>query len=295
MKFVKFDISTPLSYISSGRFISKGEWCHAKRNIDSFVIIYGIEGTAYIQQAQECFEISPGSTLLLMPQTVHEGYKVSEEVVSYYWCHFYSQTPYEILDEKDLSNEFSLMRFNNFDQQVVLLPLFQAFESIEIIHILFRQLIHSQSFNRHTKYQTNLFLTSLALEITELTILNYYKSNMGNDINSSVFNSVLEWIRINIKKSIHISDIADKYNYNVDYFNRIFKQKTGMSLLRYINDRKLSKAKEMLVNTNYSIKEISYHLGFDDEKYFMKLFKKHEHLTPTQYRNAFYYTHLNNH
>ena len=68
-----------------------------------------------------------------------------------------------------------------------------------------------------------------------------------------------------------------------------------MNLQEYIHDIKVSKAKAMLINSNDTVKEIAYNLGFNDEKYFMKLFKEHENLTPTQFRNAFCHTHLNDH
>jgi len=56
---------------------------------------------------------------------------------------------------------------------------------------------------------------------------------------------------------------------------------------------KIEKAKKMLSLTNDPLKEIAYKLGIQDVKYFMKLFKSYEKLTPTQYHNAFYLTHLN--
>lgn len=62
----------------------------------------------------------------------------------------------------------------------------------------------------------------------------------------------------------------------------------------YINNLRLSKSKNLLLNSNLNIKEISKELGFIDEKYFLKLFKKYENITPKQYRNAFIKAYLNN-
>lgn len=56
---------------------------------------------------------------------------------------------------------------------------------------------------------------------------------------------------------------------------------------------KIVKAKEMLSLSEKNVKEISYLLGFKDEKYFMKLFKRYENLTPSEYRQAYHKTHLN--
>lgn len=105
--------------------------------------------------------------------------------------------------------------------------------------------------------------------------------------------SILEWIRINIQKDITIEELAKKFNYNNDHLSRLFKKHLGVSALKYINGMKILKAKEMLSLSEKNVKEISYLLGFKDEKYFMKLFKRYENLTPSEYRQAYHKTHLN--
>ena len=64
--------------------------------------------------------------------------------------------------------------------------------------------------------------------------------------------------------------------------------------MEYINGMKVAKAKELLSHSDQTVKEIAFSLGFDDEKYFMKLFKNYERITPTQYRNIYYKTYINN-
>lgn len=65
-----------------------------------------------------------------------------------------------------------------------------------------------------------------------------------------------------------------------------------MCMQEYIHKLKISKAKELLYS-GQSIKEIAYSLGFQDEKYFMRLFKKYENVTPTEFRKAYYRTYIN--
>ena len=52
-------------------------------------------------------------------------------------------------------------------------------------------------------------------------------------------------------------------------------------------------AKMLLANYKFSIEEISYSCGFADEKYFMRVFKKIENMTPTEYSFAFYKKEIN--
>lgn len=74
-----------------------------------------------------------------------------------------------------------------------------------------------------------------------------------------------------------------------------YSPKTGIHFIDYVNRLRIEKAKNLLYSTTLSIKEIGFQVGFSDEKYFMKVFKKLEGLSPSQYRHAFYLLHQNQH
>lgn len=63
------------------------------------------------------------------------------------------------------------------------------------------------------------------------------------------------------------------------------KQTTGMGISEYINQRKIEKAENLLLNTNLSISEISYRLGFTYQRYFSTIFKKIKGMSPSQFRD----------
>lgn len=73
----------------------------------------------------------------------------------------------------------------------------------------------------------------------------------------------------------------------------MFRKRTGTYFTDYVNQIRIAKARTLLYRTMLSIKEIAWQVGFADEKYFMKVFKKIEGISPTQYRNAFYLMHQN--
>lgn len=52
----------------------------------------------------------------------------------------------------------------------------------------------------------------------------------------------------------------------------------------YLNNIRIEKAKELLANTDLSLADIGNQVGFTDQSYFNKIFRKHENLTPGQYR-----------
>lgn len=67
-------------------------------------------------------------------------------------------------------------------------------------------------------------------------------------------------------------------------FRKVFKEYTGFSPLQYIQEVRISIAKDLLTNTSKSIKEISFELGYENKDYFFTVFKKVSGLTPVAYR-----------
>lgn len=300
MQFLKANIGRPLSFVSCGQFICDSRWTHSKRTIDSFEVIIGVKGTAYIQQEEEKFEIHPGDVLILLPDRIHQGYAYSDIGTSFYWLHFYCRESHDVLEEKDAYREISPLKsapyFNKLIENI-LVPIFSTPEKSERLVIQFKQLLHIANAKYITPYAADYFLTSILIELAEQSANHIFQSMNSSDMsnrNNNVFISILEWIRINAHKEISVEEVAERFNFNKDYLCRLFKKHLGVSTLRYINGAKISKAKELLCQSDKNIKEIAYELGFKDEKYFMKLFRIYENLTPSEYRNAYYQTHLNN-
>ena len=64
----------------------------------------------------------------------------------------------------------------------------------------------------------------------------------------------------------------------------IFKESQNMTVMDYVTKVKLDEAKKMLSNPRYKIEEIAMSLGYSDGSYFSKVFRRHEGMTPTQFR-----------
>ena len=107
------------------------------------------------------------------------------------------------------------------------------------------------------------------------------------------FSEMAEWIWANANKPLTVAKIADTFNYNSNYLSNLFKDKTGYSLVKYVNRAKILKAKKLLLDTEKTIKEVAFNLGFSDDKYFLKVFKAYMDMTPSQYRNTYCNMHIN--
>lgn len=81
-----------------------------------------------------------------------------------------------------------------------------------------------------------------------------------------------------------VSWFADKLNLSSSYLSDMLKKETGKNLQEQIHYYLIEKAKNILLNSNLTVSEISYQLGFEYPQYFSRLFKSKTGVSPNQYR-----------
>ena len=96
----------------------------------------------------------------------------------------------------------------------------------------------------------------------------------------------VSFIEDHYDSKISLTDIADYVGLSSSYLCRVFKEETGVNINTYINNLRMAKAVRLLEDKNYYIKEVAISVGFDDQLYFSRLFKKYYGVTPSQYRAA---------
>ena len=94
----------------------------------------------------------------------------------------------------------------------------------------------------------------------------------------------LDYIRNRSSERMTLESLAKECFYNPSYFSRLFREHYGVTVINFINQSRLEKAKDMLKNTNLSIEEISVAAGFSSRKTFYKLLKQKDNCTPYEYR-----------
>jgi AraC-like DNA-binding protein len=102
--------------------------------------------------------------------------------------------------------------------------------------------------------------------------------------NSISIQEVLQYIREHYARPIGLDRLARLAAINKTKLISIFKELLGTTPLQYINQMRLQKAKELLVNTDISISEISRLAGFQSIQYFSRYFQSRENVSPKEYR-----------
>lgn len=97
--------------------------------------------------------------------------------------------------------------------------------------------------------------------------------------------NVQVYIRHNYQKYLTQEFVASLFYLNRSYLSTLFRKKTGMKFVDYLNEVRIEKAKELLCSSDRKMYQISKAVGYDNPKYFFRIFKKKTGCSPEQYRN----------
>lgn len=118
-------------------------------------------------------------------------------------------------------------------------------------------------------------------------IVETFSESMFNYIpskNRDLIQKAMLYISEHFNTSLTLEETAAYVHLHPSYFSTLFKQLTGSSFKEYLNMVRIEESKRLLSNTEYSIINIAIAVGFEDQSYFSKVFKKHTGLTPKQFR-----------
>lgn len=119
--------------------------------------------------------------------------------------------------------------------------------------------------------------------LMEFQKVNYY---MEAIYESNVETRLLEYVDEHYLSIESVESVAEEFGYNYAYLSRLFKKKVGESMNRYITEKKIKLAKELLTShPDMSLTEVSEMCGYNDYRYFSRVFKAETGKAPSEYAN----------
>lgn len=128
-------------------------------------------------------------------------------------------------------------------------------------------------------------LDSLCHKLQE--IVETFSESMFNYIpskNNDLIKKAMLYISENFNTPLTLEEVATHVHLHPSYFSTMFKNSTGSSFKEYLNKVRIEESKLLLLNTDFSIIDIAIAVGFEDQSYFSKVFKKYTGTTPKQFR-----------
>ncbi|CAM4493266.1 two-component system response regulator YesN [Paenibacillus endophyticus] len=116
-----------------------------------------------------------------------------------------------------------------------------------------------------------------------------HQANSKPQYSKEIQNSIAKaanMAQLMMNQSLSAGEMAQIVNMSSSYFSQCFKQIVGKTYTDYLRDIRLERAKHYLINTTKTIQWIAEQVGYNDEKYFSRLFREHVGILPSDYRQT---------
>ena len=105
------------------------------------------------------------------------------------------------------------------------------------------------------------------------------------DKDNQYVRSAIQYIATGFNRSLTLNEVAQYVKLSPNYFSTLFHDTTGISFSKYLNRVRVEESKRLLLSSDYTLAEIAVAVGFPDQSYFSKVFKKETNITPGMFRN----------
>lgn len=252
---------------------------------DFYQISFKGDKNGFIKYGRESYDYQEGSLLYIAPNQV-VNYGTIEDEINSGWTLFF---------HPDLLRTFSLdVKMKEYG--------FFHYQSNEALHISEKEkeTILSIIEKIQTELNSNIDDFSEELIVSNLELLLNYSKRYYNrqfitrkrfkkDVVIEFHDHLRQYYQEEKQKELGLPSLqyfADKLNYSPNYLNELIKKSTDKNILEHIHYKVIEMAKNKLLNSDVSVSEIAYELGFEYPQYFSRLFKKKTGMTPLSYRKV---------
>lgn len=99
-----------------------------------------------------------------------------------------------------------------------------------------------------------------------------------------LMDSVREYVDAHFCEPLTLSSIAEEFHLSTSYLSRMFKKQTSQNLINYIRDKRMEEAEHLLEESDGTIVDIAFRLGYEDYAYFSNIFRRVHGMSPKEYR-----------
>jgi len=264
------DLSAHLLVNSVGyyEFESYYRMTHRPQGRKDFYLGYNYRGPMTVRRGGEEYALRPGSVFVIRPgEEQYYGHRNEQKYLSY-WAHFTGYGVDEALRQAKL--DFTEPSFAGVHHEIA-----GIFEDL----------------------MTEVRDKKAGYELASASLLGYLFAVLSRRIgqgdgakadgNREEIYESIKYIHEHYAREIYVAELADLAHLSADRYTTLFKSVTGTTPMRYLLRFRLQRACEMMKHTRLNIQQIASAVGFDDQLYFSRMFKKAYGVTPTEYSGRF--------
>ena len=231
---------------------------------DRYILHYVFEGEGVLRIDDKELKVKSNSFFLLPPDVLVQYQADEKNPWQYAWIHFHGFKSTEIVKSIGMTRKepvyVPIEENSQLKDAVINLIMYKENEyaCIGYMYILFDKM---NRWTRHVEKKAG----------TNLRTMNYMRE-------------AIQYINTKYCESIMVQQIADHCGVDRAYLSKIFKYATGKTLQEYLIQFRIKRAKQLLKDTDLSVKYVSYSVGYNDPVTFSKVFKKQEGVSPSVWR-----------
>ena len=247
---------------------------HRHQNINSYEIIQVLSGGGSAFISDRTYPLLPGAVLFIDANCLHavmpadvSGYCRNKLVIDGRHLH----ALFEQIDAQKVLDGF----FSTHGGCCIAL----AEDKAQRVDQVFGHLAHS--LEQPDSAQQRLRLHALMLEL--ISVCCQYSEPVAPHAQDRLA-PVLAYLRMHYAQPMHVEEIARQTHLSKYYLCHLFREQTGMTLMQYLYEYRLSAAREQLLCSDLPISTIAHNCGFGSSSHFCTLFRQREGVSPREYR-----------
>jgi AraC-like DNA-binding protein len=241
------------------------DWRHG-RILPEFQILYITRGKGIFEsKISGKKKIEEGNIVFLFPGVWHRYMPNQHTGWKEHWISFSGTQPEKFRENGILSPEKPVLEIGLKEEIIRLYQ--QVVELMEIEKVGFKEISAALT------YQI----------IAQVLALERSKKFSGKEIESIIARAKV-CMADRIDKQVNMEELVSELGVGYSWFRRMFRHYTNLAPAQYFLQLKLNKARDLLLNTSLSVKEIATITGFESQFYFSKFFKRRMGISPTQLR-----------
>lgn len=260
-----------------------------KHRHEFFEIALMVQGTCFHIHNNESIKLIPGDVFLIVPGEDH-AYAINSPICLYNCLFYLDVFGQEIEAMKRVNSLF------NFIFKRVMLNL--KCNRQDVLHVdpaaaLSLKMILDKMLIEQERRTDGFELIQKAYLMQYLCLLGRaWEKQFGKDEvlpegKRNMLAEAVKYIECNIREDIRIDDVASRVYLSPNYFRKVFKETTGLSLVEYVNNVRISKAKKLLEEDNLSVSQAADAVGMADLNYFSRVFKSIVGEPPSEYKRRY--------
>lgn len=244
---------------------------HLHRELELVLMLEG-EAVAYADSVRST--LMPGDVFLSFPNQIHYYETIGPENYLLF------------IIKPDLIPEFTDLFHMGTPQSPVIRGIGNEPRIRQLFDFLGEACVRSQAQSGDKDYTQSLKRGHLLALFSELLpCMTISKLSIGD---SGALRSIVSFCAQNFSENLSLSMLEEKLHLNKYYISHLFSERLGLRFNDYINSLRISEACRLLLNSDYSVTEVSEHVGFNTLRTFNRAFMKQLGVSPTDYRKANY-------